>query len=377
MQVIIVFFIFLFANISYSLWEIKYDALLEIQEVNANSFENFKIQYQTSVFDNNDWNNLEIKNSEIKNGNMYLGTGVDIKGKSDGKKVYFRIINTNDALKSDPIEITIFPKRVTFLKFYKNNNTNSAPSCLLKHLNFLPYYEIQLPVKRYENNNYNKIRLITPNPVNVTTPGSTIQYNWQILNFVSAGATVFLRIGKNDTELMKINVADYSEYNWIVPDNYAHGNYWWQIIIEYDSGQKYGSEQRIFNVGDTIDSDGDGYYDIEEIARCSDPNNSNDIPLLIMLNSCCTNGYLGQQYYQILKVNDNKRKTYWRALNDLPPGLVLSETGVLYGIPKGIGIFVFNIEVTNETNKKDQIRLFLNVENANQSEVKIGKGSYN
>ena len=141
-------------------------------------------------------------------------------------------------------------------------------------------------------------------------------------------------------------------------------------------GQNYGSEQRIFYIGEAFDSDGDGYYDTEEIARNSDPYNAKDVPLLITSDACCTNGYEGQQYYLILKVNNNKRKAYWRALTELPPGLDLTEQGVLYGLPKENGIFVFNIEVTNEDNKKDQVRFFLNIEKADPSVIKMGNGYY-
>jgi hypothetical protein len=40
------------------------------------------------------------------------------------------------------------------------------------------------------------------------------------------------------------------------------------------------------------------------------------------------------------------------------------------------GIFVFNIEVTNEDNKKDQVRFFLNIEKADPSVIKMGNGYY-
>ena len=376
MLITIAFIVLIFASDTFALWKIEYDALLEIQEVNASSFENYNIQYQISSYDNDGWTDLDINNSEIKDGNKYLGTGVDVFGRIEGKKINFRIKNTKDFLVSAPIELTIYPKRVTFLKLYKTDNTNSAPSSLLKKLNFLPYYEIQLPVNSYEKDKSNKTRLIEPLPMHIIQPGSIMHHNWEILNYVCSGATVYFKIGKNDIELMKINVTDSFEYNWIVPDFFAYGEYWWQIVIEYDTVINYGSEQRIFYIGEAFDSDGDGYYDTEEIARNSDPYNAKDVPLLITSDACCTNGYEGQQYYLILKVNNNKRKAYWRALTELPPGLDLTEQGVLYGLPKENGIFVFNIEVTNEDNKKDQVRFFLNIEKADPSVIKMGNGYY-
>lgn len=355
---------------------IKYDAALEIQEVNANEFNNFSIEYNISN-DNDGWTKIDINNSETFNGNLFLATGIDTEGSYNGKVVYFRIKNSKESLVSDHIEFTIFPKRVTFLKIIKSNITNSLPSCTLKHLKVMPYYEIVFPVKKEINQNKNKTRLKTPLPKRSVKKNTVLHYSWDIYNFASAGATIYLTIGKDDVELEKINVTGVFEYDWLIPVTYFYGEYWWQISIEYAHAEINYSEKRKLLIGDTIDTDNDGYYDEEEIARNSNPYNSKNIPLIILTDPYCKNGYLGQQYYLAFEVNDKEGKTFWRALSELPRGLVFTEHGILYGIPQEIGIFVFNIEVINEEGKKDQARFYLNINNSKQSSIKIGKGKYN
>lgn len=375
MKKYIILFGFLLTYAGYGLLEIRCNALLEIQEETADSFQDFKIQYKLSEYDSYGWNDLTINNSEINESNCYLGTGIDTYTESNGKKVFFKIINKKESLESDSIEMIIFPKRVTFLKLYKNTNTNSAPSITLKHKNVLPYYEIEFPVKRLGNDESNKVLLTTPRSMYPTAHFSLLHFGWQIVNFDSSASAVYLTIGKDeDVELERIEVTGLSEYDWALPATFLYGEYWWQIIIEYESGRKYGSEQRKFYVGDITDSDGDGYYDTEEIARKSNPNNDNDIPLLITSSPICLSGNVGQQYHLDLNVNDKKRKVSWLPLGEFPKGLRLTNQGVICGIPEKTGDFIFNAEVLNEDHKKDQMRFYIKINKAVPSEIKIGNG---
>ena len=98
------------------------------------------------------------------------------------------------------------------------------------------------------------------------------------------------------------------------------------------------------------------------------------IPLLITSSPICLTGYVGQQYHLVLDVNDRKRRIYWWPLGELPAGLRLTEQGVLCGIPEKAGDFIFNAEVLNEDNKKDQVRFYLKIDKAVSSEIKVGKG---
>lgn len=375
MKKYIIFFWFLLTYAGYGLLENRFNALLEIQEETADSFQNFKIQYKTSENDSYGWNDLKINNTEVSESNRYLATGIDTYTESNSKQVFLRIINTTNLFGSNPIEINISPKRVTFLKLLKSNDTNSTPSLVLKYNNILPYYEIVFPVRRLEKDEYNDIILMSPRSMHSVAPSSLIHFYWQIFNFESSGATVYLIIGKgDDIELEKIDITGLSEYDWNISPTFLYGEYWWQIIVEYGPDRKYGSETRKFYIGDIYDADDDNYNDIEEIVRKSDPNNDKDIPLLITSSPICLTGYVGQQYHLVLDVNDRKRRIYWWPLGELPAGLRLTEQGVLCGIPEKAGDFIFNAEVLNEDNKKDQVRFYLKIDKAVSSEIKVGKG---
>ena len=182
----------------------------------------------------------------------------------------------------------------------------------------------------------------------------------------------------NELETLKVTiVTGLSEYNVNISEEiYQLGKYWWMISAENNNEEIFHSESRFFYVSDIIDADGDEYNDMEELASGSDPNDPSDIPLIIISNPVCTNAYYGQQYYNPLKVNDNRKRVFWISQGMLPSGIILSREGVLFGIPKGTGSFLFDIEAFNEAGKRDVKRFYTTIKTPVQSCRQSGAGGY-
>ena len=81
------------------------------------------------------------------------------------------------------------------------------------------------------------------------------------------------------------------------------------VSLRYSS--VFPSFQMYHEFDNEIGNPGDEYNDMEELASGSDPNDPSDIPLIIISNPVCTNAYYGQQYYNPLKVNDNRKRVFW------------------------------------------------------------------
>ena len=167
-----------------------------------------------------------------------------------------------------------------------------------------------------------------------------------------------------------------TSYTWVPPRT---GKYWCMIRAEDSDSNSYFSEPVPFvyidpNDSGEADSDNDGFNDIEELLRNSDPDDPLDVPIII----CDTNANLevSKDIYlcrELLTKRDVP--AFWEYLGTLPEGINLSSDGMLSGVPKEIGIF--DVEITANGlngNHSDTTSYRITVVPAVPSSVKIGTG---
>lgn len=372
----LLFFVIITCNLIYGLYEIEYNAAIEIQEILDNNIDDYKLQYNLDDKDPISWNNFSYNNSEKQGNIKYLASGLFIDSVLTNKSVALRLVNNFNV--SDVHYINIVPELTTFIKISLKNGTNFSSQVYSRHTNNLPYSEIYFHVKPKNNFWVNLIRLIFPYMYDLLTPNSIMNFTWELINCDIENASLFLIIlNDNDTILSKTNVTGLSGYSInMSEDVFPCGKYWWMISVEDNIDCIICSEKRCFYISNSVDSDSDGYNDTVEIARDSNPYDPRDIPLIIISDPVCSNSYYGQQYYNILKVNDEQNRVYWNAPGILPSGLILSQEGVLFGIPRETGVFLFDVEVLNEIGKRDIKRFYMNIKDPNQSQIKSGVGAY-
>ena len=378
MKIRLIYLMLLTCDVIYGIggfYEIKYNAAVEIQEVIKNNIEDYEFQYSLDEKDPVGWHSFEYNNSEEWEGIKYLASGINIGSNVSMKPIALRLRNIKKV--SDVHYLNIHSGRTTFLKISLENGNDFSSTVYSRHMKTLPYKEIFFHVKD-DAQITNLLRLIYPLTSSVIEPNTTACFSWQLISCSVTNAALYLIIGKeNDTVLSKTNVTGLSEYNVNISEEiYQLGKYWWMISAENNNEEIFHSESRFFYVSDIIDADGDEYNDMEELASGSDPNDPSDIPLIIISNPVCTNAYYGQQYYNPLKVNDNRKRVFWISQGMLPSGIILSREGVLFGIPKGTGSFLFDIEAFNEAGKRDVKRFYMTIKTPVQSCIQSGAGGY-
>lgn len=373
----LLFLILVTCNLIYGICEIEYNAAVEIKEIMNNSIDVYQLQYNINGKDPIGWNDFEYNNSETEGNVKYCASGINIGRNLKKKNVALRLKNNRKI--SDVHNMDIYSGRTNFIKISLENSTNFSSIVYSQHLKTLPYSEIIFHIKEDNHEILNLLRLTYPLMSSVVEPNTTTSFSWELISCGVTNAILYLVIGKDDaTILSKINVTGFSGYTInMSEDIFPCGKYWWMVSAEDNDDVIFCSETRDFFVANSLDADFDGYNDIEELARFSDPNDSTDIPLIIISDSVCSNAYYGQQYYNALKVNNNLKRVFWNAPGILPPGLILSREGVLLGIPKEKGAFLFDIEALNEDGKRDKKRFYMNIQDPRQSRIESGMGYYN
>lgn len=372
----LLFLVMATCNLIYGLYEIEYNAAVEIKEIMGNNIDGYQLQYNINEKDPIGWNDFEYNNSETEGNVKYCASGINIGRNLKKKNVALRLKNNRKI--SDVHNMDIYSGRTNFIKISLENSTNFSSIVYSQHLKTLPYSEIIFHIKEDNNEILNLLRLMYPLMSSVVEPNTNTTFSWELISCSVTNATLYLVIGQDEaTVLSKTNVTGLSEYTLNMSEYYFPcGKYWWMISVEDNSELIFCSEMRNFFVANSLDTDSDGYDDTEELARLSDPNDSTDIPLIIISDPVCSNAYCGQQYYNVLKVNNNKKRVFWGAPGILPTSLVLSREGVLFGIPREKGAFLFDIEALNEEGKRDIKRFYMNIKEPNNSLIKSGSGSY-
>ena len=354
-----------------------YNSAIEMRLQDYQDFDYYDIEYTTSEFGSHDWTELEIVEGEIENNNGYYHSGIMNYG---NPHILIRIKSEYLGKVSDVHAVNIEAGRTTFFKMRISdeaieNNYNHPP---ISHDSSLPYYNLEFRLKDISKPWIN-LKLLSP--ARHHRDLDELNPTWeQEINNRSGGYTLWLTIGSVDNDIIaRINVTNLTYYNVNFSDyNMSPGEYWWKISAENDTDDPVESEKRPFHVvshNQYPDTDEDGYDDYEEYIRHSDPNDANDIPLVITSNCICPEAAINQQYFY--KIETSFKDNFgWSYRGKLPSGINLRRDGTLMGLPKELGNFDFTIIVHGSRQKCDQIRMSMEVVTPPASEVIMGAGCF-
>lgn len=370
-------------------YAIRYNAGFEIvKNRSVPNFSGFDLQYS---YDLAQWKSFEEK--EGLNLNCYYGGLVFY---FDSETVYLRFqkeqaknVVTNDLniyniatyLRSDIYYSSFDKKRTHFLSFDTSGITNSASKSKLKCIDYTPgkppryYYLVDFHFETltnsYENNYY---------PININRIIQTsnhIQLDWSLHLQQPSPITYYIGIGFLSFGSFTNIPTTETSYTWYPPRT---GKYWVMLRAEDQNNDTYYSEPVSFvyiEPGDSseIDSDQDGFSDVEELLRNSDPDDPLDMPVIILSD---TNSVLeirkDMYFYKELFVKKNLSVS-WESVGILPAGMSFNEQGILSGVPEACGIFPIEINAYSMMgNHFDTISLNITVSQPEQSVVKVGTG---
>ena len=354
-----------------------YNSAIEMRLQDYQDFDYYDIEYTTSELGSHDWTELEIEEGEIENNEAYYHSGIMNYG---NPQIFIRIKSEYLGKVSDVHVVDIEASRTTFFKMRISDelieNEYNFPS--KSHDSFLPYYDLEFRLKDIPKPWFN-LKLLSPPRHHRETEGINVTWEQEINNR-SGGYTLWLTIGSVDNDIIaRINVTNLTSYNVNFSDyNMSPGEYWWKISAENDTDDPVESEKRPFHVvshNQYPDTDEDGYDDYEEYIRHSDPNDANDIPLVITSNCICPEAAINQQYFY--KIETSFKDNFgWSYRGKLPSGINLRRDGTLMGLPKELGNFDFTIIVHGSRQKCDQIRMSMEVVTPPASEVIMGAGCF-
>lgn len=373
-----IFFIFMLTFSSCG----DYNTGLEIKLTDYADFNGYEMQYNDNKYDDDNWKPLPIHNEETIGNTRYIASGLMFEDYYAyfNKQIYFRFVNKELSRISEIHSFAGKSKSTYFFKLFMSDGIPSEnnPCTMPMSYTSLPCHSMSFRTKHFVLPDDPPYLLL---PLNfLITTMSSILFSWHCSEEYSLDGnyTKTLIIGKNDTIVENINVGSNNSFYWDISNgNLSYGNYWWQFVVTSNSYHVVGSERRFFTLIENenlTDTDDDGYIDNDELARGSDPNDPNDIPLIITSDENFPNGYLGQQYFLVPKVNDAKYRCSWDLIGSLPDGLTLSESGTISGVPQKTGYFTFRLKVTNQKWKQDIKRFFINISDPPKSSVRVGNG---
>lgn len=372
----ILFLMFLFSTFSFA----YSNAGLEIRINNFEDFIPYELQYNFNEFDEFAWgyNSLNLIPSDIGNG----GTAYvydDIKLKNQSYILYFRLISHSLLLASETHQVEITPDATNFLELNLINQPSSGEKIveeIINSNNFL-YYKLDLKVQQYEENSLDAT-LFMPERFEKLLIESARYFEWKINNNSRETVNSYLVIGTSSSILKKINVTGLEEYMINISSNYfTHGEYWWQIINEVGSNKVLRSQTREFYVVDNpdeTDTDGDGFFDNDEIVRDYDSNDPTSFPLIIISDNNLPDATIGQQYFYKIQSKGSLKLITWLPRSHMPNGLVVNEHGLISGIPSEKGEFYIDVFAYDDE-KYDEKTFRIIIKDPEKSFVDVGKGS--
>ena len=370
---------------------VGYNSGFEIYKADAaRSFKDFTMQFS---FDLKTWNGFD------KNGGMnpnYFYGGIRLQ--SDCEKVYLRFRKEMSRshtynpvsgtikdtiityLVSDIYSTEVYKKRTHFLNCEMSGITNNASKSIVKNISYtsgkppIYYYSIDLHYETITNGIENNSYQI--NIDNISQRGNTIHLDWHFPVQQPSPITYFIGIGFMSFGSFTNMPTTETSYTWMPPRT---GKYWCMIRAEDSDNNSYFSEPVPFvyidpNDSGEADSDNDGFNDIEELLRNSDPDDPLDVPIII----CDTNVSLEVSkdiyFYRELSTKRDV-PAFWEYLGTLPEGMSLSSDGILSGVPIEIGTFDIEITANSLTgNHCDTTSFRITIAPAVPSSVKIGTG---
>ena len=361
------FIVLLFwVNLAFS----SHESGLEIKINSFQMFENYVIQYNFEKNNPREWNDLSTGNSSELDNIKYLCGDIDLKNKEN--EVFLRILKNDKSLVSDIHKVNLRENCTTFLSLSILPNQiagNNEVVHDLSNYGHLKYYDIGFKIKSHVEESLGVSLL---QPAKNVFESTSVLFAWNNSCNGLSSFNSYLLIGLNGQQfLRKINITNLSSYNWAVPSDFLPGMYWWQISCENNQNEIIESEKRVFYIAsDLQDTDNDGYSDIEECTRNSDPNDTNDVPLFITSPQICPNANVDQQYFIQLKSNEKSGLTKWSTYSTLPNGLFLSKSGIISGRPKEMGVYFFTV-VADCKEKNDELTMSITVDSSGESQVKI------
>ncbi len=353
----------------------NYETALEIKRVNSQDFNGFALEYNHNPYNQSGWSQVSSKSNDSEGSNLYLYS--DFNNKKD-KNFYFRLINMSDEKVSDIHFTNIKRLRTNFIKqaIIDGVAGNTVVTDEFKTQVCFNYFQTNFKLKDF-GSDAPKLRLYHPSP-NEVIRNQSVHFSWAPISSNRNTINVLsLEISDHSYNVCQsIVLNDATNYTWSVPGSYENGVYYWQIKLSSNTGEIYGSEVRPFIITDDVtDTDGDGYLDVEELARGSDPNDPNDIPLIITSPSECQQAYKELQYFNVLKANKSDRLE-WQLIGRLPEGLRLSTGGALQGRPQNTGDYIFAVCVYDQKGKTDEKTFHLEILKPAPSSVRMGLGGF-
>lgn len=366
---------FLYAALTMAANAYCYDTALEIQRTNASAFEGFELEWSSNPIDRNSWTPIYLTSNDSDGSTLFLYGSLS---KNNHKNAYFRIWRQQDNKISDVHFANVKKLSTNFIKQeiiegVADNNTvydtkYSTP--------YFSYFKMRFKLKDW-GDDPPVWRLKLPNPFESFLRGRVYFFSWEAVNNIAGlNASKLVIVDSDENICQEIPVNNLTSYEWRVPDNYPNGVYYWQIRQSVSPDETYGSEIRPFIIADDVtDTDDDRYFDDVELARGSDPNDPQDIPLIITSPAECQQAYKEQQYFNVFKANRSE-SLEWQLIGRLPEGLRLSSGGVLQGRPQNTGDYIFAVSVYDQKGKTDEKTFHLEILKPAPSSVRMGCGGF-
>ena len=347
-----------------------YNTALEIKREDAGSFEGFLFEYSYNPFNKHSWGPVVLKSNDPYESSVYLYASL-----IQLDDLYFRIKRTRDEKVSDIHFTSVRGMRTNFIKqsIIEGLAGNNIVTDAFVSTNIFNFFQMNFRLKNFSNDDP-YLRMI--NPIrNKIIQNDSVHFSWHPIENNNISTLQLIVSDCSNTVCQSINVINMTNYVWNIPHNYNYGIYHWQLKAISNNNENYSSEVWPFIIADDLtDTDNDGYFDVEEIARGSDPNDPKDFPFVIRSQEECQPAFKEQQYFNVLKANINEQLK-WNHIGYLPEGIVLTEHGVLRGRAQNTGDYVFTVFVYDRKGKTDEKTLYLKVLQPAPSYIRCGNGS--
>lgn len=352
-----------------------YDTALEIQRLNASSFDGFELEWSFNPIDRHSWSSLGLTSNDSNGNTLFLYGSL---AKNNHKNAFFRIWRKQDEKVSDVHFANVKKLSTNFIKQTIIDGTasnNIITDSVENVTSYFSCFQMNFKLKDW-GTDPPLLRLRNPDPYQMFLRG-LVGFNWSCeINIASIVDSKLVISDSSSSVCQEINVNNLTNFNWNIPDSYSNGVYYWQIILTTNNEETFGSEIRPLIISDeSADTDGDGYPDAVELARGSDPNDPKDIPLIITSSEVCPSAFKELQYFNILKANRNERLD-WELIGHLPEGMILTSGGSLQGRPQNTGDYIFAVYVYDQRGKSDEKTLYMEVLKPAPSSVRFGNGSF-
>ena len=360
----------------------SYNIGLEIRKEDVQKFEDFSLLYS---FNKIKW---KVLNELSPLTNDYFHA--EISSFKKKQFFYFKIVKNatnspeNETVwSSDVYKIGLEKKRTYFLQLSLSGVTNNSyisktKSPVLKISNSLKYHHINFDLHDQALERSQNIPIVE-RVLNLV--GRVIAFwSFQSLNGTTLKDFYACFSSYGGEELYRATTTVHQvEWN---PE--FTGKYELQVVANTNEGDELISEPYVFYFiaeGDSSnnDEDNDGFNDVEELFHESDPDDPNDLPIIILSETNDTiniESMQGKYFSRNFKVK-KFLPVFWEVFGDLPEGLELNTYGVLSGIPKESGNFSFVLLAKGIFySHDDYVTVNINIAPSEPAKIIPGKGAW-